>query len=62
MIQTIQLLKKKTFPEKMINYCIPNIRTPTFEILIPTSERLHLLQSDGRRHNYNILTSGQSKL
>ena len=29
-IWTIQLFKHPPFPEKMINYCIPSIRTPTF--------------------------------
>ena len=32
-----------SFPEKMINYCIPSIRTPTFEIIIPISKH-HLVE------------------
>ena len=29
---------------KMINYCIPSIRTPTFEVIIPISKHLHLAE------------------
>ena len=44
-IRTIQSFKHPPFPEKMINYCIPSIQTPTFdEIIIPISEQLHLLE------------------
>ena len=32
------------FPGKMLNFCIPSIRTPTFEIINPTSEHLHLVE------------------
>ena len=32
------------FPEKMINYYIPSIQTPTFEIIVPISEHLHLAE------------------
>ena len=45
-IQTIQLFKHPPFPGKIINYCIPSIRTPTFEIIIPISEHLHLAELD----------------
>ena len=34
---SIQLFKHPPFPGKMINYCIPSIQTPTFEIIIPIS-------------------------
>ena len=43
-IQTTQLFEHPPFPGKMINYCIPSIRTPTFEIIIPISEHLHLAE------------------
>ena len=43
-IQTIQLFEHPRFPGKIINFCIPNIRTPTFEIIIPISEHLHLAE------------------
>ena len=37
-IRTIQLLfKHRPFPGQKINYYIPSIRTPTFEIIIPIS-------------------------
>ena len=29
------------FPGKKLNFCIPGIRTPTFEIIIPISEHLY---------------------
>ena len=40
-IRTIQLFEHPPFPGKMLNFCIPSIRTPTFEIIIPISEHLH---------------------
>ena len=45
-IQTIQSFDHPPppFPEKMLNFCIPSIQTPTFEIIIPISKHLHLAE------------------
>ena len=39
-IQTIQLFVRPPFSGKMLNFCIPSIQTPTFEIIIPISKHL----------------------
>ena len=45
-IRTIQLFEHPPFQEK---YCISSIRTPTFEIIIPISEHLHLVELEQGR-------------
>ena len=54
-IWTIQLFEHPPFPG---NYCIPSIQTSMFEIIIPTSEHLHLAELE--RGLLNIYSLQQS--
>ena len=36
------IIQTPPFSRKKINYCIPSIRTPTFEVIIPISKHLYL--------------------
>ena len=57
-IWTIQLLEHPPFPGKKIKYCIPSIETPTFEIIIPISEHLHIAElNQGSTNVYKTYTA-----
>ena len=43
------------FPGKIINYCIPSIQTPTFQIIILISEHLHLAELKRGRQTSNSI-------
>ena len=45
------------FQEKLFNYCIPSIRTPTFQIIILISEHLHLAELERGRRTSNSIQS-----
>ena len=50
------IIRTSPFPGKMINYCILSIQTPTFEIIIPISEHLHLVElNQGSPNIYDSL-------
>ena len=38
------IIRTPPFLGKMIDYCIPSIRAPTFEIIITISEHVHLAE------------------
>ena len=38
------IIRTPPFLGKMIKYCIPSIQTPTFEIIIPISKHLNLVE------------------
>ena len=54
-IRTIQLFEHPPFSGKLLIFCIPSIRTPTFEISIPMSE--HLCSYTSRSSNGGRRTS-----
>ena len=68
-IRTNQLFKHPPpppFPGKTINYCIPSIRTPMFDIIISISKHLHLVELKtgvaGRLLAFNNLCGARARI